>query len=163
MKRYVVAALVPEPLRTKLADLRHQYDRYTRQWLPPHITIIPPFDEPLTRDQQQAIKNIPVNVEAALSGWGSFRRDRTSVIYQLLPAKSFDAVRAEVVRLAPQLTTFTPADSEYHVTVVSRIPNEQFDEVWKTVTAQPLTGSFTVDRLTLYEWDFELRRWIEVL
>lgn len=161
-RRSVIVALVPEPLRTMLADLRRQYDTFTRQWLPPHITVVPPFDEPLTHDEQQGIKTMPVHVEAALSGWGSFRRDRTSVIFQHLPTKSFDAARAEIVRLAPQLTTFTPADSEYHVTVVSRIPNEQFDEVWKTVTAQPVTGSFMVDRLTVYEWDFDLRRWIEV-
>jgi hypothetical protein len=159
-RRYVIVALVPEPLRLTMADLRRRHDLFTRQWLPPHVTVVPPFDEPLTRDEQQAIT---VKVEVALSGWGLFRRDRTSVIYQQLPVKSFDAVRAEVVRLAPRLATFTPSDSEYHVTVVSRIPNEQFDEVWKTVTAQPVTGSFTIDRLTLYEWDFELRRWIEVL
>lgn len=163
MKRYTITALVPEPLHTTLADLRRQHDRFTRQWLPPHITLIPPFDYYFSREQLAALKSIPVNVTAELTGWGSFRRDQTSVIFQQLTAGSFDAVRTALGQTISDLIPLTPTDSEYHVTVVSRIPNELFDQVQQSVTANRVSGSFTVDRVHVFEWDDDLRRWIEVL
>jgi 2'-5' RNA ligase len=162
MPRYTVSALVPDPLAFKISALRRQLDTFTRQWLPPHITIVPPFELDLTREEIQAVKSLPVDVTVALEGWGEFRRDRTSVIFQKLPATSFDAVRSATALGVPRLAVFIPQDSEYHVTIVSRIPNEVFDEVQAKVTAKALTGSFTVNHVTVYEWDDELRRWIEV-
>ncbi len=162
MKRYIVTALLPEPLRGKLAALRRHHDRFTRQWLPPHITIIPPFETILSRDEMQAIQTMPVDVKASFGGWGSFRRDTTSVLFLKIVNDVFGELRTKLLSTLPGLAPYASTDTTFHVTVVSRIPNELFDEVSSVVTKQEIAGDFTVDRLTLYEWDDEYRRWIEV-
>lgn len=162
MPRHIITALVPEPLATSLAAMRRKFDVFTRQWLPPHVTVVPPFESDLFQEEIRAMQALPVDVTATLEGWGEFRRDQTSVIFQKLPATSFDAVRAAAAQAVPRLASSIPHDSEYHVTVASRIPNEVFDEVKAAVTANRISGNFTIAHLTVYEWDFDLRRWIEI-
>lgn len=164
MDRYTLAALVPEPFAVQLAAMRKQHDIFTRQWLPPHITILPPFEYPLSRDEIATIREFPVNVTATFDGWGAYRRALTSVLYLKTTSAnpSFTDVVENVLRTMPQLEMYRPKDFGAHVTVVSRIPNDMFDQVEATVTKETVTGSFTVDRLMLYRWDDEVRRWIAV-
>jgi len=160
--RYTIAALVPEPFASQLAAMRRKYDIYTRQWLPPHITILPPFEYDLTRDDIDIIREFPVNVSATFDGWAAFRRSLTSVLFLKLRDHAFPELLEGVLRTLPQLGQFRPRDFDGHVTVVSRIPNDAFSQVESTVSKESVEGTFSVDRLMLYRWDDELRRWIAV-
>ncbi|MBI5405389.1 MAG: 2'-5' RNA ligase family protein [Candidatus Kerfeldbacteria bacterium] len=164
MDRYTLVALVPEPHAAKLAALRKQHDVFTRQWLPPHITILPPFEYPLTRDEIATIREFPVNVTASFDGWGAYHRAVSSVLYLKTSSAdpSFSDVIDNILRTMPQLEKFRPQDFGAHVTVVSRIPNDQFDAVEAQVATEEISGTFTIDRLMLYRWDDEVRRWIAV-
>lgn len=164
MTRYVIVALVPEPFAQPLADLRRKYDSYCRQWLPPHFTIVPPFELFLSRSDQQAIKDYRGSARVELKSWDAYRRMTTSVLYASSNAPELEAMRQELLNAVPALKPFSADVPGYHVTVVNRIPNDQFEEVRKRVVDErpDVQGSFTIDRFTLYEWDHELHHWIEV-
>lgn len=158
--RHVIVFPVPEPFASRLEAMRKQYDTFTRQWLPPHITVIPPFEHFITQQEIDAIRVLRVDVVATFAGWGSFQRSRTSVLFLKLDEHTVDAAREQLLQSAPTFRSFADGNSHSHVTVVSRIPNEQFEDVAKVVTAETVEGTFAVDRFMLYRWDDELRRWI---
>lgn len=160
MNRHTIVALVPEPFGSRLAALRHRYDVFTRQWLPPHITIIPPFELFLSRAEVEAVRDFRSETSATFDGWGVFRRSETSVLHLKLRDHKFFEIRDQLVQALPQLAPFKPDEIEAHVTAVSRIPNEQLADVESVVTSEQIEGTFTVDRLMLYRWDDEVRRWI---
>lgn len=162
MTRHIITALVPEPLRSELAVLRRRYDTFTRQWLPSHVTIIPPFEQFLTRDERAFIRSYTCNVPVALSEWGAYPRQYNTVLFLKVADHAFDDVRADIVKTIPKLQPFVPTDPRYHVTVVNRIPNDKFEALSVEVKKHSVSASFTIDHLDLFEWDDEVRRWISV-
>jgi 2'-5' RNA ligase len=162
MTRYTIATLVPEPYASQLGAMRKEYDVFTRQWLPPHVTIIPPFELDLSRDEIATLREFPVNVSATFDGWSDFRRSTTSVLVLMLRDHKFRDLLENILRTLPKLEPFRPQEFEGHVTVVSRIPNERFDEVATVVTKDAVEGSFTVNKLMLYHWDDVVRQWISL-
>lgn len=162
MTRHLLNALVPEPLAAQLAKLRKAHDVFTRQWLPPHVTIIPPFDAFLTQPERRALQSVPAPFTVTLGEWGTFVRATTSVLYLRAESEALPAVREDIAQRVPTVAPFVPTESDFHVTIVSRVPNDQLDEVRAAVGREAVSGSFTIDRLTLFEWDDEVRRWIIV-
>lgn len=162
MSRYTIVALVPEPYATELNRMRKQYDTFCRQWLPPHVTIVPPFDLALTREEKSRLKQLSIPTKAVFDGWGEFRRKFTSVLFQKLPDHTFDDMKVAIYDAVPALPKTPVEDASYHVTVVSRIPNEAYEPLMTEVTSQDITGEFSVDHVTLYQWDDTVRRWLEV-
>ena len=75
---------------------------------------------------------------------------------------SFARVVDDLFAAVSSLEHLRPQDLDPHVTVVSRIPNEKAEAVEAVVTAQDIEGTFTIDHLSLFEWDDEVRRWISV-
>jgi 2'-5' RNA ligase len=160
--RFVIVALVPEPYQEQLGAMRKQYDIFCRQWLPPHVTIVPPFDLDLTRDEKTRLKQISVPTTSSFEGWGAYQRKFTSVLFQKLTDHSFDDLKIAVYDAVPMLPPQPVDDPTYHVTVVSRIPNEQFEPLQAEVSKNEVKGSFTVDTVTVYSWDDNVRQWLEV-
>lgn len=160
--RYTIAALVPEPYATQLAALRRKHDTFCRQWLPPHVTLVPPFDMFLSRTDKELIREIRASCTAAYEGLGSIVRKYTSVLFYKFPDHSFDPLRTAIYAAVPTLPVPEHQDSSYHVTVASRIPNELLEPLQLEVGKHPVEGSCTVDRATLYAWDDYVRQWIEV-
>lgn len=162
MPRHTIAALVPEPLASELAALRRQYDTFTRQWLPPHVKIVPPFQLFLSRDEKAFIRTYKCSVPATLNEWGAYPRQYDTVLFLKVADHAFDRVREDVVHAIPKLQPLVPTDPRYHVTVVNRIPNDQFEALSAEVKKHSVNGSFTIDHLDLFEWDDFVRRWIRV-
>lgn len=162
MIRYIVVALVPQPFRDTIAQLRREHDSFTRQWLPPHITVIPPFNFPLTRQEINAIRSLKLSETPTFDGYGEIRRPETSILLLELKDHGFQRMQDAVTTAVPALQEFVEQHPHPHVTVVSRIPNDRFEEVQSKATATDIDGSFSIKQLTLYQWDDEVRRWIEV-
>ncbi|MFH0829325.1 MAG: 2'-5' RNA ligase family protein [Candidatus Kerfeldbacteria bacterium] len=160
--RFTIVALVPEPFASQFAAMRRQYDTFCRQWLPPHVTLVPPFDMFLSRADKQVICELSVQCTASFIGLDAIIRKYTSVLFYKLPDKSFDELRKAIYDAVPTLPAPERDDSSYHVTVASRIPNELLESLKKEVEKHEVKGSFTVDRATLYSWDDYVRQWIEV-
>jgi 2'-5' RNA ligase len=160
MHRYTIASLVPDPIGKTIAELRRQYDVFTRQWLPPHVTLVPPFERYLTRGEISSINQLRVDVTADLGRLDAISRDQTSVLFYQLPDGSFDEARQQLLSVVPNLKPYARTDQHYHVTVVNRVPNDQLEAVKQQVGQHSVSGSFHVDRVMLYEWDDEVRRWI---
>ncbi len=102
-----------------------------------------------------------VSVEAKLGDWGTFERQYTSVLFQSVIG-AFDDVRTALARVVPRLALFVSKDSAHHVTVVSRIPNDQLPVLRDALAPHRVEGSFTLERVTLYRWDDTSRAWVEV-
>lgn len=162
MPRHIIVALIPKPLADELAQLRRQYDTFTRQWLPPHITIVPPFEQFLSSDEKAFIHTYRCNVPVTLGEWGAYPRQYNTVLFLKVADRAFDRVRQDIVHSIPKLKPYVPTDPRYHMTVVNRIPNDQFESLSLEVKKHSVNGSFTIDHLTLYEWDDMVRRWIEI-
>lgn len=160
--RHYIVALVPEPLATQIASLRKQYDTFTRQWLPPHVTIVPPFELFLTSQEIDWLRNFSVQCAATLDQLGAYRRTQSDVLFYQLLNHSFGQVRRDLLQALPRLAPLVEPDPTYHVTVVSRIPHERFDEIEQQVKQHAVQGTFTVERLMLYRWDDFVRRWIAI-
>lgn len=165
--RFVIVALVPEPWATDVNNLRREYDQWSRQWLPPHITIVPPFSgelgEHTIRDLEAFEANIPVN----LQGWGAFHHERSNVLWLEAGEKGTHDIRRRLTEVLPDLATmFThPAidwngPASHHVTVANRIPHDTFGKVESELKKIDLSGEFTIPRLTVFRWDAMTGRWL---
>lgn len=160
--RYTIIALVPEPYAAQLASMRRQYDTFCRQWLPPHATIIPPFDMFLSRADKQLIRELRVSCNPSFGGLDAIVRKYTSVLFYSLPKGCLTPLRTAIYGAVPNLPVPEHNDDSFHVTVASRIPNELLEPLKSEVGKQKVEGSFTLDRATLYSWDDDVRQWIEI-
>ncbi len=160
--RYTIDALVPEPYAAQLAALRRQYDTFCRQWLPPHVTLVPPFDMFLSRADKQLIRELRVSCDMTLGGLDAIVRKFTSVLCYSLPDGCLSPLRTAIYEVVPNLPVPEHRDDSFRVTVASRIPNDLLEPLKNEVGKQKVEGSFTIDRATLYSWDDDVRQWIEI-
>lgn len=169
LQRYTIIAKIPEPWATQLNDLRKQFDRWSRQWLPPHITIIPPFETDLPVSSLRAVSDLEIPIDINFKGWGSYRHPGFNVIW-LDPGT--DSPAKAQTRMLNQLPMFRdylvnpryapPGDRKFHITIASRVPDAELENTWSELSKIEVTGTLTIPGMKAYAWDAQLRRWLEV-
>ncbi len=166
-RRYCIVALVPEPWAKDIDELRTQHDKWTRQWLPPHITIVAPFYASLSREAVRAIEEAPVDIKVRLGGWGIFPHDRSDTLWIEAGDMSTKDAPARLAAAVPELTqvmTQPPIDwtkpSSHHVTVVNRVPKEVTPTLEPELRKIDIEGEFHVPHLTVFSWDSRIGQWL---
>jgi len=158
--RYVINALIPDPLAEPLDMMRKRLDRWSTQWLPPHITIIPPFNADLTDGQRHQIVSHPFPFELSLTSVGRFRHSRTGVVWYGVEAPDLKIRIEELFQTMPWLKPFADQrPGQTHITVASRVPHHEMNYVETAAAAAHLTGNAAVERLSLFRWDEAAHRW----
>ncbi len=159
--RYVVNALVPDPLGADLEMLRKRLDRWSNQWLPPHLTIVPPFNADLTDGQRHQIAAHAFPLEMELMEVGTFRQRHTSTVWYGVKARGLIARMNEFYADMPWLKPFADQRPiQPHVTVASRIPHHELTYVETAASAAKVVGEAKIERLSLFRWDDAAGRWV---
>lgn len=166
-QRFTIAALIPDPWAKDIQDLRRQYDKWSRQWLPPHITIAPPFNAELSAGTIADIENIDANIAVNFQGWGKFSHERSNVLWLETGENGTKDIRSLLARTLPDLvaTATTPpidwaAPASHHVTVVNRVPHEELAKLEADLRKIDITGDFTIPHLRVFQWDAVTGRWL---
>ena len=167
MARYVLAALVPDPWASDIQKLRLEHDKWSRQWLPAHITIVPPFHARFFGDVIRKIEEAAVPISVTLQGWGSFPHEKSTTLWIEAGAAATADVRTKIAKLVPevaQLMTDPPIDwnapASHHITVVNHIPNEAVPPIETEMRKFDFDGTFTIPHVTLFRWDPVLGQWL---
>lgn len=167
MARYVIAALIPEPWATDIQKLRLEHDRWSRQWLPAHITIAPPFHARFFGDTIRNIEEAALPVAVTFQGWGSFPHEKSTTLWIETGAAGTAEIRSKLIQIVPELSqmqTDPPIDwtqaASHHVTVVNHIPNEEAAKIEPEIRKIDIDGNFTIPHLTVFRWDPQLGQWL---
>ncbi|MBI2984327.1 MAG: 2'-5' RNA ligase family protein [Candidatus Kerfeldbacteria bacterium] len=167
MPRYTIAALVPDPWAAEIHALRRQFDRWSRQWLPPHLTIVPPVSADISLPMVVEIETFPADIAVNWQGWGAFHHERSNVIWLHAGQGVTDHLRPKLVSAIPSLAataTIPPVDwqgpAAYHVTVVNRVPHDVFAELDQELRKRTVAGQFVIPWLTVFQWDELTNRWL---
>lgn len=167
MARYVIAALIPNPWASDIQKLRLEHDQWSRQWLPAHITIVPPFHARFFGDVIRNIEEAAIPVSVSFQGWGSFGHDRTTTLWIETGAAGAADVRTKLAKLVPELTrvmTDPPIDwtqpASHHVTIVNHVPNDQVKTLEPEIRKIDIDGNFTIPHLTVFRWDPSVGQWL---
>ncbi len=144
-----------------------QYDHWSKQWLPPHITIVAPFSSDLSEAAIQAIESMEVNIPVKLQGWGAFTHERSNVLWLETGEQGTKDVRAKLARQIPEIVAAEmrpPVDwtapASHHVTVANRIPHEEFAKLQAELKKIDISGEFTIPHLRVFVWDVLTGRWL---
>jgi hypothetical protein len=167
MARYVLAALIPDPWASDIQKLRLEHDKWSRQWLPAHITIVAPFHARFFGDVIRQIEEAALPISVTFQGWGSFVHDRSTTLWLEAGAASTAEIRTKLAAQVPELKnmlTDPPIDwatpPSHHVTVVNHIPNEEAVKIEPEIRKIDIEGNFTIPHLTLFRWDPQLGQWL---
>ncbi len=159
MPRYGIAGLVPRPWSTAVEAIRSGCDIWSKVWLPPHITVVRPFDAELLPNVIDRIHRRTVHLRVTLQGWGSFRRPDSNVIWLDPGQKEGQQVQGVALEILRAAGHVLPAEGTFHITAVNHIPDAYFGDTWDLVTVRSVTGSFVIRRLRVFvqlangEWD----------
>lgn len=170
-QRYIIVAVLPEPWAKEFDSLRRKYDRWSKQWLPPHVTIIPPFEVAGNEDRLRSIESLTVDLAIEFQGWGHFTHANANVIWHNPGQPRPSDVRKLILREQPWLEQVHPSLDPYplfsekphfHITVASHVPDHNCDAIWTEIKNIDLEGSFVIPRLTVFQWDAQHRRWVRL-
>lgn len=163
-QEYVIIAILPEPFRTQLMQLRKAYDRWTTNALPPHITIIRPLRAlPATLQQSVSSLNYPFHI--TFQDWQAFHNPGAHVIWIDPGQEEPRRVAQELNQDFPELQAFDngsymPGKKHiYHVTVASHVPDDDFKSVWENLHQQRISGSCDIEQLSVYVRDLPEGHW----
>ena len=163
-QEFIIVAVLPEPFRTELAQLRQTYDRWTTNALPPHITIVRPL-RALPAKLQQRLSSLRYPFRITFQDWQAFRNPGAYVIWVDPGQEEARRVAQALYQDFPELQAldngrYMPGKSHiYHVTVVSHIPNDQFKSVWENIRQQRISGSCDIEQLSVYVRDLPEGHW----
>ncbi len=167
MARYVIVALIPEPWATDVQKLRLEHDKWSRQWLPAHITVAPPFHARFTGDTLRNIEAASLPITVTFQGWGSFVHDKSTTLWIEAGAASTADIRQRLTAAVPELAqmmTDPPIDwtqpASHHITIVNHIPNEVVPTIEPEIRKVDIEGNFTVSHLTVFRWDPRVGQWL---
>ncbi|GEM_PF-2902744 len=142
MNQWVIVAELPEPLRSELAQLRLEIDRWNKRWLPPHVTIIRPFALNLSASAVAEITR-PISLTAQLLRWATFRQPGNNGLYLEPTQAPFQHLRVELFRRVPELTKGDRSvdwhrkfaeDPIFHVTIAAGVPDDEIDHIYSKVS-----------------------------
>lgn len=156
MIEYIVVALIPEPWCSAIVALRKKYDRWTTTDLPPHITIVRPLhDLPSVLRAKAGSLRYPFQV--TFGPWNTFGNPDNNVVW-------IDPGQAEPRRVADQLYQdfpdlknfdngrYQPGKAHiFHITAANHIPDQDFGHVAAAMRQEKISGSFTIERLTVFK------------
>lgn len=162
-QRYTISALIPEPWASEFLGWRKEYDRWSNSWLPPHITIIPPFQAAVPPSILAEIERTPLTIPVSFGKWGSYDRPNSHVIWVDPGQEGPKAARKQLLDAYPEFQKYLrdPADGErYHVTIVNRVPDSDFTRIFSELQQKKVEGTFEIPQLTVFVWDRLTSRWL---
>jgi len=169
LNRYCIVALVPDPWAKDIDELRRQHDKWSKQWLPAHITVVAPFEASLSHDLVAEIEGATVPIQVRLGGWGVFEHFRTNTVWIEGSESATANARRQLIQTVPRLGTIVTEPSilwdeapSHHITVVNHVPHDALAELRQALDPIDLEGSFTISHLTVFAWDRRLGRWLKV-
>lgn len=165
---YTIVAPVPENLATALTPYRQKYDPLA-EFIPPHITILRPFDfSRSTRELHDHLQNVGEHqapIKVSLAGWDVYRQRRYLLCLPVIAGQSeFTSLRENI--LTGPLSPLVKQDSSYrpHIVFGRLASQSDVDSVKKTLkTFEPqfvfrVTHMDLLQRNTLDEpWQLEKR------
>ncbi len=149
---HVIVALIPDDWVAPFTNLRQQHDRWSDHWLPPHITVLRPFQRDLSDAIVNVIQREPIDLNVVLGDAGTFRNDGRNTIW-------IDPGQADRERVTHRALNIVRRDrdvsvdvcaSHFHITVVDRVPEHLTSDVLSRVQARRPTGAFCINRLKVY-------------
>lgn len=163
-----MVAVLPEPFCRQLVQLRKQYDQWSINSLPPHITMIRPLRAlPETLRRRNASLEYPFRI--VFQDWQAFRNPDANVVW-------LDPGQEEPRRVAEKLHTDYPELNEldnrrympgkdhiYHITVANHIPDTMFKSVWEKLRHEPISGECMIKQLSVYVRDLPDGHWKIIL
>ena len=168
--RFLIVAKLPEPLAGRVEEEIQRYDRWSKRHLPPHMTIIPPFDTVLPKQTINEIIQFRCELPISFHGWGFFNNPNDNVAFLHPGRKECERVRQEILTAIPSLNPFARSrepDAEndvpnYHITIAWKIPDADRSSRDSILLQAPLEGSCTISHLTMYRWNDGDNYWQEV-
>lgn len=159
--QYLVAALLPEPLRSELEQLRGELDVWTPRWLPPHVTIVRPLSVDLAPDALVRIQQ-PVAITAQVMRWATFRNPGNNVLYLEPTQEPFRRERQALFERVPELqagdTSVDPNNRfaekpTFHITVAAHIPDDEIERIFSKVSQKTYLQVFQIPKLTIFSME----------
>ncbi len=151
--KYVIVFLLPEILTKRILALRKNFQPNADPSLPPHITIIRPFN--LGAEQQAALQEIArlevVNSAVKYGGANTFMSgDQENVVYLGCEGKTLQTAQDAVCRVLPKLSPFQDETSTFHITVARNVLGESLDQLLTELTTSDFKGNFIPRQLSVY-------------
>lgn len=150
-----MVAVLPEPFATQIGALRRRHDRWSKSWLPPHITIIRPLKAlPVTMYQRAASLRYPFHV--SLHGWQTFHNPNDHVVWldpgQDEPCRVTRMIYNECSELNKlDSGSYRPGEEHvYHVSVANHIPDEAYKTIWESLRLETIEGECTIERVSVF-------------
>ncbi len=158
---YLIAALLPEPLRTEFGQLRTELDAWSGRWIPPHVTIVRPFTLDLEPGELAELRR-PVQATAQIIAWSSFRNPGANVVFLEPTQEPFRHLRDDLFLRKPRLveadTSADPysqfaATPHYHITVSAHVPDNDIERIYSKVSQKTYLQVFQLTSLALFSLD----------
>jgi len=167
MARYVIAALIPDPWATDIQKLRLEHDKWSRQWLRAHITIVPPFHARFMGDTLRNIEAAALPINVTFQGWGSFPHEKSTTLWIETGAAGTADIRQRLVGAVPELAQMLmdpqvdwTQSASHHVTIVNHIPNDALASIEPEIRKIDIEGTCTIPHLTVFRWDPRVGQWL---
>lgn len=159
--QYFIAALLPEPLRSELAQLRSELDRWTPRWLPPHVTIIRPFSAELTATDFAELSR-PLSLTAQIVRWSVLRNPNNNFVTLEPTPKPFQVLRDALLERVPTLQKRDISVDPYgqysekpifHITIAGNIPDAEVSQIFSKVNQKTYLQVFQIGELSVFSME----------
>ena len=159
MPKYLITLTLTEHLADYANKLRLEFDQWHKRWLPAHVTLIPPTEGELTTDQIKQLKALRFSIDLHTRGWGSFQRDGANVVSLIPQADGLLEIWHQVARVVADGVHGSPVMPNFHVTIASKIPDAEFQNVLARVIKRDSHGHCRITQLNVYVWDPAAEYW----
>lgn len=160
--RYVIVGLLPNPLQQQVAKLQQRYE-FKKQPLPPHITIIPPFQLPGFQTHASILQKVRfAPVEVVVGGAAAFRRTDANIVYLQVASPGIRMIIDDCKDAIPILAKVVPKIILLHITIAKGVPDVDLDRVLRELKEEQRRATFTLEKLTLFAGELGQAGWNEV-
>jgi 2'-5' RNA ligase len=160
--RYVIVGLLPDQMQKQIAELQQRYE-FRKQTLPPHITIIPPFQLPGFQTRASILQKVKFSpVQVVVGHVAAFRRPDANIVYLQVASPGILMVIDICKDAIPALTQVVPRRIQLHITIAKGVPDADLDRILSELKEEQHRDTFTLEKLTLFAGELGQAGWNEV-
>ena len=158
MNRFFVGIELPEPIGNLINRWRAQWYPHGLQTVPPHVTVVPPFqanpdDKHLWQEITQPLV-LSDNLTVHLCNFGAFFHSTCVFYVRVEDSPSLEQVHHRLeARIAEVLPTFNISQRPFHphVTIANRLKPHQLHQIQQELQHQPLNDVIRAKEVTVFQ------------